>query len=94
MSERVLTELADALAADTLKAMDALGDDRLYEEVARVLGASSQTSEEAFMTSMRIRLAERRARTFLEDHVRTALEARGQGGEAPRAPAPGPDADV
>lgn len=82
MSEKVLTELADALAADTLKAMDALGDDRLYEEVARVLGASSQTSEEAFMTSMRIRLAERRARRFLEDHVRTALEARGQGGEA------------
>lgn len=94
MSEKVLTELADALAADTLKAMDTLGDDRLYEEVARVLGASSQTSEEAFMTSMRIRLAERRARTFLEDHVRTALEARRLGVDAPHARAPGSDVDI
>lgn len=86
MSEKVLTELADALAADTIKAMDALGDERLYEEVARVLGASSQTSEEAFMTSIRIRLAERRARSFLNDHVQTALAARKQGGGAQDAP--------
>ncbi|SDX97900.1 hypothetical protein [Citreimonas salinaria] len=81
MSDKVLTELADALAADTIKAMDTLGDDRLFEEVAKVLGASSQTSEEAFMTSIRIRLAERRARRFLEDHVRTTLESRGQTGD-------------
>jgi hypothetical protein len=94
MSNKVLTELADALAADTIKAMDTLGDDRLHEEVAKVLGASSQTSEEAFMTSIRIRLAERRARAFLNDHVKTALDARKRG-EAPADPrAPGSDADV
>ncbi|MGR3495802.1 hypothetical protein [Citreimonas sp.] len=94
MSDKVLTQLADALAADTIKAMDTLGDDRLYEEVAKVLGASSQTSEEAFMTAIRIRLAERRARTFLEDHVKAALDARVQGTAAPPARAPGSDADL
>ncbi|WP_375257655.1 hypothetical protein [Citreimonas sp.] len=94
MSDKVLTELADALAADTIKAMDTLGDDRLYEEVAKVLGASSQTSEEAFMTAIRIRLAERRARTFLEDHVKAALDARVQGAAAPTARASGSDADL
>ncbi|MCC1491640.1 hypothetical protein [Cognatishimia sp. F0-27] len=87
----VLNELADKLAADTIKAMDALGDDRLYEQVAKVLGASSQTSEEAFMTSIRIRLAERRARTFLNEHVKEAIEARKRGEAAPEARAPGSD---
>ncbi len=91
MSMTVMEELADKLAADTLKAMDALGEDRLYEEVARVLGASSPSSEEAFLTAMRIRLAERRARAFLTDHVRRAREARETGQAAPTARAPGSD---
>ncbi|MCT4555713.1 MAG: hypothetical protein N4A53_13575 [Pelagimonas sp.] len=91
MSEKVLSELADKLAADTIKAMDALGDDRLYEQVAKVLGASSQTSEEAFLTCIRIRLAERRGRQFLTDHVKAALEAKKQGLAAPEARAPGSD---
>ncbi|MDJ0822444.1 MAG: hypothetical protein QNJ09_11650 [Paracoccaceae bacterium] len=87
----VLDELADKLAADTIKAMDALGDDRLYEQVAKVLGASSQTSEEAFMTSIRIRLAERRGREFLNEHVKAALEAKKRGDAVPEARAPGSD---
>lgn len=87
----VLTDLADKLAADTLKAMDALDDDRLYEQVAKVLGASSQTAEEAFLTSIRIRLAERRARLFLTEHVKAALEARKRGEDGPAAMAPGSD---
>ena len=91
MSMKVMEELADKLAADTIKAMDALGDDRLHEEVAKVLGASSATSEEAFLTSIRIRLAERRARQFLTDHVKRAMEAQKAGKAAPRAHAPGSD---
>ncbi len=87
----VLKELADKLAADTIKAMDALGDDRLYEQVAKVLGASSQTSEEAYLTSIRIRLAERRGRQFLNEHVKAVIEARKAGKDAPDAIAPGSD---
>lgn len=91
MSDKVLHELADKLAADTMKAMDALGDDRLYEQVAKVLGASSQTSEEAYLTSMRIRLAERRARAFLNDHVKEAIKAKKEGRAVPEALAPTSD---
>ncbi|MDA7425987.1 hypothetical protein [Thalassococcus lentus] len=88
---KVLEDLADKLAADTIKAMDALGDDRLYEQVAKVLGASSQTSEEAYLTSIRIRLAERRARVFLNDHVKAALQAKKEGRDIPDAVAPSSD---
>lgn len=87
----VLTDLADKLASDTIKAMDALDDDQLYEQVAKVLGASSQTAEEAYLTSIRIRLAERRGRQFLTDHVKAALEAKKRGEEIPEALAPGSD---
>lgn len=91
MSDKVLLELADKLAADTIKAMDALGDDTLYEQVAKVLLATSQTSEEAYLTSIRIRMAERRAREFLNAHVKEALKARKEGRDAPEALAPGSD---
>lgn len=66
----VTDDLADALARDTIEAMDELGDDRLYEEIAKSLGASSQTTQEAFLTSIRVRLAERRARRLLDERRR------------------------
>ena len=94
MSDAVLKELADKLAADTIKAMDALGDDRLFEQVAKVLGASSQTSEEAYLTSIRIRLAERRGREFLNEHVKKAMEAIKRGEAPPEALAPGSDIET
>jgi len=87
----VVEDLADALAKDTIKAMDALGDENLPEQVAKVLGASSPSSEEIFRAAVRIRLAERRARQFLTDHVQRALEAKKAGKEAPTALAPGSD---
>ena len=87
----VVEELADALARDTIKAMDALGDENLPEQVAKVLGASSPSSEEIFRAAVRIRLAERRARQFLTDHVTRALEAKKRGEAVPEALAPGSD---
>jgi hypothetical protein len=80
-------ELADALARDTLAAMDELGDDRFYMEVSKVLGATSPTTQEAFMTAVRVRLAERRARDFLDARLRAARE-----GGAPPPAASAPDA--
>ncbi len=87
----VVDELADALARDTIKAMDALDDENLAEQVANVLGASSPSSEEIFRAAVRIRLAERRARQFLTDHVQRALEAKKSGEDVPTALAPGTD---
>ncbi|KIC22409.1 hypothetical protein [Leisingera sp. ANG-Vp] len=66
--------LAQKLAVDTLKVQDAAGEERLYVEVGQVLGAASQSLEEAFLTEMRVRLAERKAREFLNQKV-SALQA-------------------
>jgi hypothetical protein len=60
-----LQDLADQLAEDVLAAEPELGDDRFYEKIAKVLMAASPTFQEAFMTSIRVRLAERRGREFL-----------------------------
>ncbi|HBS50568.1 MAG TPA: hypothetical protein DEA05_11035 [Rhodobacteraceae bacterium] len=61
-----IERLASALADDVMSAMDETGDDRLFVEVGKVLAAASQTLEEAFLTEIRVRLAERSARRFLE----------------------------
>jgi hypothetical protein len=78
-----LQNLADQLAEDVLAAEVELNDDRFYEKIAKVLMAASPTFQEAFMTSVRVRLAERRGREFLEK----ALAAkRGEIDEEPVAP--------
>ena len=78
-----LQDLADQLAEDVLAAETELEDDRFYEKIAKVLMAASPTFQEAFMTSIRVRLAERRGREFLEK----ALAAkRGEVEEEPVAP--------
>ena len=61
-------DLADKLAEDTFKIMQASGDDRFFMEVAAIIG-SSTTLEEAFLTSIRVRMAEQRARAFLMERV-------------------------
>ncbi len=76
----LLDELADALAADTMAAMAELGDDRLYMDVGKVIGTSSPSLQEAFMTSCRLRLSEQRGRAYLEQVLRQRrAEAESQG---------------
>lgn len=72
--------MADKLADDVLAAEAELGDDRFYEKVAQVLMAASPTFQEAYITSIRVRLAERRGRAFLE---RALAEKRGEVVEVP-----------
>ena len=62
--------LAAKLAEDTMKAMDELGEDRLYIEVGTILSASSQLLEETYLTEVRVRLAERLARKYLVTRVK------------------------
>jgi hypothetical protein len=69
--------MADKLADDVLAAEKELGDDRFVEKVSQVLLAASPTFQEAYMTSIRVRLAERRGRDFLE----AALAAKRGAGE-------------
>lgn len=61
----VIEDLADELARDVIKAIDVTGDEDLVTEVARVLGATSQTAEEAFLTYVRVHRANIKARELL-----------------------------
>ena len=80
-----IQDLADGLARDVLAGQKELKDDYFYEQVSKVVGASSPTLQEAFMTSIRIRLAERRAVTGRtraagqRDVLRTALRTHERG---------------
>lgn len=67
-----LETLAARLAEDTMKAMESTGDDRLFVEVGNVLGTASQTLEEAFLTEIRVRTAEAKAREFLKARLAAA----------------------
>ena len=72
----IVEDLADELAIDALKVLKASGDDKVIAEVAEILGASSQTAQEAFLTATRVRRAEERARQFLNEKL-SALKTGG-----------------
>lgn len=61
LTEDMADEIAQLALADELRT----GDDGIIREVAEILGASSQTLQEAFLTSIRVRRAEKRARDLL-----------------------------
>ncbi|MFG5382484.1 hypothetical protein [Yoonia sp. R2-816] len=60
--DRVANELADLALADQA----ASGDVGIVEEIGKLLGASSQTLQETYLTAVRVRRAEARARELLE----------------------------
>ena len=78
----LLQDLTEALARDTMAAMDEFGDDRLHERVSKVILDMSPTTQEAYMTAMRALLAERKGRAYLE----ATIKAKREGGVAPKAP--------
>lgn len=76
----VTEDLADDLARDVIKAIEATGDEDLVPEIARVLGATSQTAEEAFLTAVRVRRANIKARALLIDKVKKFKAGKDGGG--------------
>lgn len=78
----LVEDLAAKLAQDVVDALDELGDDRFYDKVSKVLLETSPTMQEAFNTSIKVILAERKGREFLERTV----EAKKTGRAAPRLP--------
>lgn len=68
-----LTEqLADELAREALEIVAKSGDDRIISEISQLMGASSQSLQENFMTMVRVRRAETLTRKLLAD-ARTQL---------------------
>jgi hypothetical protein len=70
MSDAVVIEMANKLAEECLAVQSEVGDDRLFMKVGDVLGASSQTLEEAFLTAVRTRMANDAARRFLAQRLK------------------------
>ena len=61
----IVEDVADELAVESLKIINATGDDAFVKQVADTIGGSSQTMEEAYLTAVRVRRAEQRARELL-----------------------------
>ena len=94
----VLEDVADRLAQQTLDALEAQddpADDRIVRTVAEAIGNASPTLQEAFLTQVRIRRAERRALEVLSavasKAARSRARAQAETDEVIRLP--GPDAD-
>ncbi|MEC7760483.1 MAG: hypothetical protein VX874_01065 [Pseudomonadota bacterium] len=62
---QLIDDVADRVAVEVLKLVDETGNPDIIEEVKKVIGTSSQTLEEAFMTAIRVRRAEARALDLL-----------------------------
>ena len=82
----VTEDLADELALKVIKYVDASGDDGVISEIVGILGATSQSAEEAFLTSMRVRRANMAARAHLLNRVKKFHEKQGAGETAPKDP--------
>jgi hypothetical protein len=63
----VVDDLADGLAKDTIAVAETVGDPLLIDRVSKMLGDTSTTTQEAFLTAVRVRLAEKRARKYIEE---------------------------
>ena len=70
MADPVVTEMANKLAEECLAVQEEIGEDRLFMKLGDVLGASSQTLEEAFLTAVRTRMANDQGRKFLLDTLK------------------------
>ncbi|MEO3414174.1 hypothetical protein AAFO92_05915 [Roseovarius sp. CAU 1744] len=71
----VTEDMADELATHTIKYIEASGDEEIIAELVKVLGSTSQTAEEAFLTSIRVRRANQKAKALLVERVK-AFKAR------------------
>ncbi|MGX0878493.1 hypothetical protein ACSSV4_003192 [Roseovarius sp. MBR-154] len=66
----ITEDLADELARDVIKAIEVTGNEDLVTDIQKVLGATSQTAEEAFLTALRVRRANIKARALLVDKIK------------------------
>ncbi|MBC7143189.1 MAG: hypothetical protein H5U18_13700 [Rhodobacteraceae bacterium] len=69
-------ELAIALAADVLKAVEETGDEALVNDINKIIEASSSALQEAYMAAIRAQRSEAKAREMLEARLKRARAAR------------------
>jgi len=78
----VTEDLADDLAQQVIKYVEASGDEQVISDIVKILGATSQTAEEAFLTSMRVRRANIAARALLLERVKSFKAKQETGGKS------------
>ena len=64
-TDNAANELADLALAEVA----ASDNTKIVEQIGKILGASSQTLEEAYLTAVRVRRAEKRARELLAKYA-------------------------
>lgn len=79
MADPVVIEMANKLAEECLIVQEETGDDRLFIAVGNELGTSSQTLEEAFLTAIRTRMADRKGRAFLARKLKSHRDGAAEG---------------
>jgi hypothetical protein len=79
----VMDEVVDDLAVRALTLEEKTGDETAIRKIADALASSSPTMEETFLTAVRIRRAERRARKLLEALERGETPERERGTPLP-----------
>lgn len=62
-----IDDMGMALADEALAEAVASGDEKLVDRIATMLGASSQSLEEAYLTGIRVRRAEARAKEMIDE---------------------------
>ncbi|WP_377505151.1 hypothetical protein [Octadecabacter sp. R77987] len=70
-----LEDTADELAQLALADQERSGEEKVVDEIGEILGSSSQTLQEAYLTAVRVRRAEARARALLERRAQAAKRA-------------------
>lgn len=63
----MIDDLGFRLADEVLAEAELSGDDKLVDRIAAMLGASSQSLEEAYLTGIRVRRAEARAKEMIAE---------------------------
>ena len=63
----ITEDIADQLASEALAQEARLGDEEIVKKVGETLGATSTTTQEAYLTAIRVRRAEQRARQYLAE---------------------------
>jgi hypothetical protein len=75
----IAEDLADELAEDVIAHVEKTGDEDIIRIMAQTLGDSSQTLQEAFITSVRVQRAALRARERLERRIAEHGQPKGDG---------------
>ena len=68
----ITEDIADELALKALEEETRLGDESIVKNVSEALGATSTTTQEAYLTAIRVRRAQQRALKVLAESAARA----------------------